>query len=410
MTVNTYRLIQQTPMIHFQSSEDGATLRASEVKPKLDRFILKQLERERKAVPDEWYVSAEHPALNYKLRFRAEGTPRISNDAETFIGSNRVSPQSAQRYTPKIHANYFGNMVDLRGANSVAEKSARVRAAFKETLQYDTVVMTVVCFNGALLTELDRYLPYFFALSAFGTRSSKGFGCFSVKGRAADDEALLKCCPLNIYYSVTYGKQSPNDLLNAIWVINGMMKGGFNFTFRNPNDYYKGHIFRYYTEKGVGGDKAFMKQRVLTRGSDTNPDSEERSRYTEFRFVRAMLGLPGGYEFKAGRNGEKTTRSGKVDVSSDDIARFQAPVHYRVQGDKLLIIPQSIPAEMEGARFSLNSGSIKTPEDFDLIDFLDSFVRRFNSKEDIKRFQSREVRIPLITNNMQIKKHGGDAS
>ena len=372
MTVKTYRLIQQTPMIHFQSAEEGATLRASEVKPKLDRFILKQLEREGTAVPKEWFVSAEHPALNYKLRFKAEGEPA----------------------TAEPHKLYFGNMG--------ASEAERRRTVFCS----NGISMTIVCFNGGLLAELDRLLPYFFALSAFGTRSSKGFGCFSIKGREADGEALLKCYPLNIYYSVTYGRHSANDFLNAIWVINGMMKGGFNFTFRSAGDYYKGHIFRYYTEKGIGGDKAFMKQRVLTRGSDANPDSEERSRYAEYRFVRAMLGLPGGYEFKSG---QKTTRSGRVDVSSDDIARFQAPVHYRVQGEKLLIIPQSIPAEMNGARFSLNSESIRAPEDFNLIEFLDSFVRRFNSKEDIKHFQSREVRIPLITGDKQIVKHGGDA-
>ena len=33
-------LKQQTPMIHFQSKEPGACLRATEVKPKLDRFII----------------------------------------------------------------------------------------------------------------------------------------------------------------------------------------------------------------------------------------------------------------------------------------------------------------------------------------------------------------------------------
>ena len=34
-----FTLKQHTPIIHFQHDQDGATLRASEVKPKLDRFI-----------------------------------------------------------------------------------------------------------------------------------------------------------------------------------------------------------------------------------------------------------------------------------------------------------------------------------------------------------------------------------
>ncbi len=33
-------LKQHTPLIHFQHDQEGATLRASEVKPKLDRFII----------------------------------------------------------------------------------------------------------------------------------------------------------------------------------------------------------------------------------------------------------------------------------------------------------------------------------------------------------------------------------
>ena len=35
------KLKQHTPLIHFQHDQEGATLRASEVKPKLDRFIIK---------------------------------------------------------------------------------------------------------------------------------------------------------------------------------------------------------------------------------------------------------------------------------------------------------------------------------------------------------------------------------
>lgn len=33
-------LKQVSPMLHFQGREDGATIRATELKPKLDRFIL----------------------------------------------------------------------------------------------------------------------------------------------------------------------------------------------------------------------------------------------------------------------------------------------------------------------------------------------------------------------------------
>ena len=34
------KLKQHTPLIHFQWNQKGATLRASELKPKLDKFIM----------------------------------------------------------------------------------------------------------------------------------------------------------------------------------------------------------------------------------------------------------------------------------------------------------------------------------------------------------------------------------
>jgi hypothetical protein len=37
------QLKQHTPIIHFQHDQAGATLRASEVKPKLDRFLIEML-------------------------------------------------------------------------------------------------------------------------------------------------------------------------------------------------------------------------------------------------------------------------------------------------------------------------------------------------------------------------------
>ena len=40
------QLEAQSPIIHFQHDQAGATLRASEVKPKLDRFLLNKMEQE----------------------------------------------------------------------------------------------------------------------------------------------------------------------------------------------------------------------------------------------------------------------------------------------------------------------------------------------------------------------------
>ena len=77
-----YQLKQYTPLIHFQHDEAGATLRASEVKPKLDKIIINRLtningDDARNAFQEKypnWLVgggNAGHVALDYKMSFRA---------------------------------------------------------------------------------------------------------------------------------------------------------------------------------------------------------------------------------------------------------------------------------------------------------------------------------------------------
>ena len=75
------KLKQHTPLIHFQYDQEGATLRASEVKPKLDKFILTRLGKEHGYAADKaydagkeiakqygWLVGkGDHPALDYKV-------------------------------------------------------------------------------------------------------------------------------------------------------------------------------------------------------------------------------------------------------------------------------------------------------------------------------------------------------
>ena len=62
-------LSQQTPMWHFQSDQEGCCLRATEVKPKLDSFLLKKY-----GETFNKYRVNDTNALDYKLSFIALGT------------------------------------------------------------------------------------------------------------------------------------------------------------------------------------------------------------------------------------------------------------------------------------------------------------------------------------------------
>lgn len=67
----SFTLRQHTPHIHFQDTDPRATLRATEIKPKLDRFLIGKLGRIGNISPS-WRVGrekAQSPALDYKLHF-----------------------------------------------------------------------------------------------------------------------------------------------------------------------------------------------------------------------------------------------------------------------------------------------------------------------------------------------------
>jgi len=68
--IHSYNLIAQTPLIHFQWRMKGATLRASEVKPKLDRFVIKSFKESGNSVPEEWYEAERTGSLDYKMQIQ----------------------------------------------------------------------------------------------------------------------------------------------------------------------------------------------------------------------------------------------------------------------------------------------------------------------------------------------------
>ncbi|MBL0286675.1 MAG: hypothetical protein IPQ19_04475 [Bacteroidetes bacterium] len=86
----TITLKQHTPIIHFQHDQAGATLRASEVKPKLDKFIIEQMGGIDK-IPKEWHISDNNEALDYKMTI-------VSDSVKTNIEKNHTNSPM-----------YFGN-------------------------------------------------------------------------------------------------------------------------------------------------------------------------------------------------------------------------------------------------------------------------------------------------------------
>lgn len=419
-----YKLVQHTPLIHFQHSEPHACLRATEVKPKLDRFLIEQLEKDDRFGDGrwkKWFVGdGSQQSFDYMMRItpNSEQVDRTQS-IERAIARAEHRPPNASLH--EIHKNYFGNM---SSGNNIQDT---IRETFKESLFYkDGLTLTIRCFIPELLTFIDEHIRGFFMMHNFGTRQRKGFGSFTVDISTKPNEPkgfdlVGKYCP-NAYYCKLDNDVNADALLDAVWVISAFLRSGFN---RGEGNYIRGFVFRYFQrEKNpLANDKAFVKQQVLrnvyneaTRGEHLHPYGNN----VRYRYVRGLLGTNENSRFCRAPNAHTPV----YDIythSAEGIERFPSPLLFKPIGKFVFILPQKMPDEIFGSEFYIleknqeekydskatseqklnylqtecKSGMIKTPTAEELAPgansgdealkmFLDAFAKDFNDKTSDK--------------------------
>ena len=242
-----FKLKQHTPLIHFQHDQAGATLRASEVKPKLDRFILEKLGGFDTVWDshEKWFVGVgektkkedvQH-ALNYKLRF---------------FGEN-IKIHDVPKYSI-----YYGNMGE--NSNKALFWTGDCRGE-------------IICFVSDLLTKIKEYLNEFFICTNFGRMQNKGFGSFTVEGGKTDDAAavLKKYCGAKACYSFQVKKIDDDpvreDAFDKIKTLYSVMKSGYNINGK----YHRSFLFEYFQTLNIGNEKAFMKKEGVSPQENGEP-------------------------------------------------------------------------------------------------------------------------------------------
>lgn len=423
-----YKLVQHTPLIHFQHSEPHACLRATEVKPKLDRFLIEQLEKDDRFGDGrwkKWFVGdGSQQSFDYMMRItpNSEQVERTQS-IERAIARAEHRPPNASFH--EIHKNYFGNMAS---GNNIQDT---IRETFKESLFYkDGLTLTIRCFIPELLTFIDEHIRGFFMMHNFGTRQRKGFGSFTVDISTKPNEPkgfdlVGKYCP-NAYYCKLDGNVNADALLDAVWVISAFLRSGFN---RGEGNYVRGFVFRYFQrEKNpLANDKAFVKQQVLhnvyneaTRGEHLHPYGNN----VRYRYVRGLLGTNENSRFcrnpRGGTREDRTVHNIYIH-SAEGVERFPSPLLFKPIGKFVFILPQKMPDEIFGSEFYIleknqeeeydskatseqklnylqtecKNGMIKTPTaeelapgansgDEALKRFLDAFAKDFNDKTSDK--------------------------
>lgn len=349
-----YKLVQHTPLIHFQHSEPHACLRATEVKPKLDRFLIEQLEKADRFGDGrwkKWFVGdGSQQSFDYMMRItpNSEQVERTQS-IERAIARAEHRPPNASFH--EIHKNYFGNMAS---GNNIQDT---IRETFKESLFYkDGLTLTIRCFIPELLTFIDEHIRGFFMMHNFGTRQRKGFGSFTVDINTEPNapkgfDLVRKYCP-NAYYCKLDDNVSADALLDAVWVISAFLRSGFN---RGEGNYVRGFVFRYFQrEKNpLANDKAFVKQQVLhnvyneaTRGEHLHPYGNN----VRYRYVRGLLGTNENSRFCRAPNAHTPV----YDIythSAEGIERFPSPLLFKPIGKFVFILPQKMPDKIFGSEF-----------------------------------------------------------
>ncbi|MCC5938002.1 MAG: hypothetical protein JJU34_12040 [Lunatimonas sp.] len=354
-----FQLIQHTPMIHFQGDQMGATLRASELKPKLDEFLKKKIQN--KEDYNKWLIPEQEEALNYKVRVL------LTKSCENNVTSRTNAPM------------YFG---DTGSKKEFKPGSTGNKKEIKH-LNHAKAPLEVVIFSfyAGLLEEIETYFAEFLFMTNFGTRQSKGYGSFSFLEMECENfsypyfEILELVDPKFVKHE---GKPRKVDgdkrvarredfvqVMKFISYYHQRLKSGVNF----PREFKKSFLYKYQQVKlksTYTWEKRWLKEKFIGLPADgTSP-----------KFSRAFLGLSMGYvffpKFKNKRRGEVYPNK-ELNIKIEHlaanpelkIARFKSPITFKpvfYQGKwRVYIIADSIPELMKNQlfRFSSDEASAK---------------------------------------------------
>lgn len=372
-----FTLKQHTPLIHFQHSQDGATLRATEVKPKLDRFILMKLGKEADtsltdneaiynkgievAKNKKWLIDNEKGALNYKMRIWNTEPTSIK---KYFFTSNPNSTKN-EDYSKVVKSRFGAEYINKTQyfANNSNLKRDRIEKLedVKLGIYWDSLEASTQTFKEDLSKEIKKNLIEFFLSSNFASRQSKGFGCFTIikieDNFLFDEKDLLKC--FTTVYKLETKINHYNEALQRIANIYKLIRSGQGE--RESGGYKKSLLFQYFVGKlnPIRWEKRTIKQNINSKKlkykkvdgtyqdinltytrepcyDDTNNKSwVDTPSAFNYQYIRALLGLNETFEFLAdkiidkGHDGKDKDITFKYIVnakSNNGIDRFQSPI------------------------------------------------------------------------------------
>lgn len=345
-----FTLKQHTPIIHFQSDQSGATLRATELKPKFDKFLIENVFQKNKFLYENYLINIDKVAFDYKvkiiplseIKFPIINLPKMKN------GIQEKDKQGKLKWFS--YPNFFANMGDDTGATH------------KKFSLTTTIQITFNSLNSNLCKIIEKWFPAFLLHENFGTRQSKGFGSFSLD---TSDKRYQKNVPSNLLKKSLSFFVEENDyskVFNSIELLYKTLRGGINQLDRDQNHeyYFKSAMFLYAKENNIIWDKRAIKEKFISKNTLGNeikkynsPDIltiNESDKIKHF-IMRDLLGLSTSQQW--GKTFELTKSS------NDNISRMKSPLLFKPvkenNGFRVYIILNPIPQEIFGKKFKITT-------------------------------------------------------
>lgn len=390
-----FQLIQHTPMIHFQGDQMGATLRASELKPKLDEFLKKKIQN-RKAY-EKWLIPEQEEALNYKVRVV------LKQSCENNVTSRTNAPM------------YFGdtgNKKEGKSGEPEIKKTPKYLNLTKSRLE-----VVIFSFYAGLLEEIETYFAEFLFLTNFGTRQSKGYGSFFLTDCG---EFKFPSLPYIKFPKSDLPNEKPEIIFQIIQYYYQLLKSGINYPkiitrniggkkirLNGESMYYrKGYLLQFSEKYGYTWEKKWMKDKFIKK-LDSKPNNQ--------KFVRALLGLGPSFMFipeskiinpRDGKVYPKGSYPLNITVThkEEKITRYKSPITFKpiliggIWKIYILIDTEKISEKMRNKTFifrdthSKKTEELMTPDkSFDINKLISSYHKDFKGKMTIKVVNNNQI-------------------
>lgn len=287
----TFTLRQHTPIIHFQWNEEGATIRPTELKAKLDKWLIASIMNEHRggkerldaSLQDEtlkkWLKGAKvkdktNPALNYTVKVVAVGSNSFKDELNTRV----VTKQKPDNRHPdktinvdvvedKDYPNYFGNQLKPEDWTSGKKRIKRLS-------YFNGVIVTISSPYVDLITEIRNRFAHFLLKTNFGTRQGKGFGSFFIEKDTVGFPENYKDWitkkfdwMFDVEVSGNTERKKVEDLFSKIDLFYKTLRSGIS-----PHDkqlYFKSMMWKYAQSLTRQWDKKTLKQEFVTASETT---------------------------------------------------------------------------------------------------------------------------------------------